>query len=355
MLFVCGPGGDARRYRCDHQREQLELAGLHAHVAYRDHLELASLADRFRTVVLFRVPYDDDVARLIARATERGASVLADVDDLVFEPAATHYLRALDVLEPAERRIHEEAIAGIRRTLEAVAGITVSTEPLASAAAAVNSRVAVVPNAVSAAMVRMGDAAGARVNRHRPPTLGYLSGTPTHDVDFREAAPAIEWALERFPDLRFLAVGYIELDERLDRFGTRVERIPAVPWQRLPDVLARVDVNLAPLEPGNPFTEGKSCIKYLEAALVGVPTIASPRADFRRAIAHGETGLLADDADGWREALAALVESSELRAQLGAAARRDVIRRHTTAARASAASEAFASLVDSLEMPSNAS
>jgi hypothetical protein len=127
VLFVSGPGGGARRYRCDHPREALELEGVLARVAYRYDVELAPLADRYRTVVLYRVPWDEDVARLLDRALARGTTVLADVDDLVFDPDAARYLRALDALRPEERRLHEETIAGIARTLAAVSGVVVST------------------------------------------------------------------------------------------------------------------------------------------------------------------------------------------------------------------------------------
>ena len=339
VLFVSGPGGGARRYRCDHPREQHELAGVSARVVYRDDVALAGLAERYGTVVLYRVPWDDDVARLVEHRD--GTTVLADVDDLVFEPAQTHLLRALAGLPAAERRLHEELIAGIGRTLAGVDGVVVSTEPLAAAAAAVNPRVAVVPNTVGAEMVRAGETAGAGAH---PLTLAYLSGTPTHDDDFLEAAPAVLAALDRFPELRLLAVGPLTLDERFDRLGDRVERIPAVPWQRLPDVLARVDVNLAPLERDNPFTEAKSCLKYLEAALVGVPTVASPRADFARVIRHGENGLLAEGDEAWAAALGELLESPERRAEVGAAARRDVLERHTTAATATTAVAAYRSV-----------
>jgi O-antigen biosynthesis protein len=348
VLFVSGPGGGARRYRCDHPCEALELAGVSARVAYRYDVELEPLADRYRTVVLYRVPWDEDVARLLDRARVRGTTVLADVDDLVFDPDAARYLRGLDALPLEERRLHEETIAGIARTLAAVDGVVASTEPLAAAAAAVNRRVAFVPNVVSAEMARAGEAARAGGDRPRSPTIAYLSGTPTHDADFLEAAPAVLDALERFPDLRFLVVGYLSLDERFERFGDRVDRRAAVTWQRLPRVLAAVDVNLAPLERDNPFTEAKSCLKYLEAAVVGVPTVASPRADFVRVIRDGENGFLAQHPDAWQRALRELLESRDLCERLGAAAREDVLERHTTAARSPTTYEAFAGLAGHL-------
>ena len=103
-----------------------------------------------------------------------------------------------------------------------------------------------------------------------------------------------------------------------------------MPWQRLFEVMSEVDVNLAPLEPRNPFTECKSSIKYLEAALVGVPTIASPLSDFQRVIESERNGCLADSKEAWRDGLRQLVESPSLREALGARALEDALAHHTT-------------------------
>lgn len=93
-----------------------------------------------------------------------------------------------------------------------------------------------------------------------------------------------------------------------------------VPWQRLPDLLATFDVNLAPLEHGNPFCEAKSELKWVEAAAVGVPTVASPTAPFRSAIRHGETGFLASTTQEWVDALRLLATDPVRRQAVGAAA-----------------------------------
>jgi glycosyltransferase involved in cell wall biosynthesis len=344
VLFVCGPAGDARRYRCDHQVEQLERAGLPARVVYRDGLKLASLAARYRAVVLYRVPWDEDVGRLI----ERDGIVLADVDDLVFDATRAELIPGLDRLTAVERRAYLVAVEGLGRTLAEVDGVVVSTDPLGEEAARTGRSVGVAYNAVSAEMVRLAERARRRARAREGVVIAYLSGTATHDRDFAEAADAVLDVLERHRDVRFLTVGELTLDARFDSFGDRVERRGFVHWRELPEVLAGVDVNLAPLEPANPVTASKSCLKYLEAALLGVPTVASPRPDFARVIEHGENGLLADDPESWSAALEELIELPGKRTDLGEGALADVLARRTTSAAAGATTSVFLGLLRSM-------
>ena len=88
---------------------------------------------------------------------------------------------------------------------------------------------------------------------------------------------------------------------------SQIEWRQSVPFRQLPDELARFDINLAPLETGNVYCEAKSELKYFEAALVEVPTIASPTVPYEEAIRHGETGYLARTAEEWFECLDTLV------------------------------------------------
>jgi glycosyltransferase involved in cell wall biosynthesis len=98
-----------------------------------------------------------------------------------------------------------------------------------------------------------------------------------------------------------------------------------VPLERLAEEVARFDINLAPLEVGNPFCEAKSELKFFEAALAGVVTIAFPTGPFRRAIRHGETGFLAETQREWHDALTKLVGDPALRRRVSAQAHRDVL------------------------------
>lgn len=348
VLFISGPGRESARYRCDHQREQLELTGTSCDVSYYGDVDPARLVDGYDCFVLYRIPWDRRLARFVDRARRSGRPVLADVDDLVFDPARAHLAQAVTRLHDRERRSYERAIAALRQTLVAVDGVVASTESLRREVSAVNHATAASYNAVSQEMVLQAEAAVESRRRRTPNdgiTLAYLSGTPTHDRDFLKAADGVLWALKRYPNVRFLVAGFLVLDDRFSDLSDRVTRAEYRPWQRVPQLIADIDVNLAPLEPGNPFTDAKSCVKYLEAALLGVPTIASPTTDFRRVIADGANGLLADTADDWRQALQLVVESEERRTQIGREAWHDVRAHHTTSARARHTSAAFASLV----------
>jgi glycosyltransferase involved in cell wall biosynthesis len=101
------------------------------------------------------------------------------------------------------------------------------------------------------------------------------------------------------------------------------------------------DVNIAPLELDNPFNEAKSELKWFEAALVEVPTIASATGPFRAAIEHSRTGMLAASGSDWSDCLTALVDDPELRNRIGAAARTEVLNRFGPAKLRAAAEAAY--------------
>jgi len=162
--------------------------------------------------------------------------------------------------------------------------------------------------------------------------MGYASGSRTHQRDFAQCAGAVAQVLRAHPECRLTLfkapdgpVLFVEEFEALNGLEGQIEWRDMVPLARLPEEIARFDINLAPLEAGNPFCEAKSELKFFEAALVDTPTVASPTGPFVRAMRHGETGMLADGEEAWRAALEALVSDAGLRRRMAAQAKRDVL------------------------------
>ncbi len=337
VAFVSGCPGDALRYRCAHQADALRAAGLSVDVFRQDQIDLLQAVGHYALFVLHRVAFDSAVDAFLRAAEADGTRVLFETDDWIFDLAAADHVAALETMAVSERALYLQGLVRYRRTLERCGGVIVSTEPLAARARAVVSAVAVVPNAVSEEMVRLADEALASRPVVRdddgPVVVAYLSGTPTHDRDFGRIAPALERIMDWNPRVHLLTVGHIDVSERFGRFGGRFRHLPLVPWQALPGILAGVDVTRAPLEDDHPFTESKSGVKFLEAALLGVPTIASPTPDFARLIEHGQSGWLAAESADWEAGLVRLVSDRSLRRAIGARARARVLETETTRAR----------------------
>ena len=95
----------------------------------------------------------------------------------------------------------------------------------------------------------------------------------------------------------------------------RVERVVAsVPLYDWPTEVARLGVGIAPLADTR-FNAGKSWLKPLELAAVGVPWVGSPRADYVRLHRLG-CGLLVDRPKDWYRTLRTLLRDPVRRAEL---------------------------------------
>ncbi|MGI4857970.1 MAG: glycosyltransferase [Janthinobacterium lividum] len=155
----------------------------------------------------------------------------------------------------------------------------------------------------------------------------YGSGTRTHDADFRVAAAAIHRLLKQRPDARLCIAGELNLPSFFTDVQAQIERLPLVDYPSYLAWLARGDISIAPLEPGI-FNDAKSNIKFLEAAVVGMPSVCSPRASFRNAIEDGLSGFLVDSEQTWFEVLLRLVDDADLRARVGRQAHDVAVRRY---------------------------
>ncbi len=330
--------GTTFEYRVLQKEEQLAASG--ARCTVRDFVpDFRRLLDELiehDLLYLYRVAYGPVLDGLIEAAHSRGIPVVFDVDDLVFEPAI------VERIDPVRAMGHDEAVlyyAGVwryRRAILASDAVTTSTAYLADRVRALGKAAFVHRNGLSGWMIAEAERllAEPRAEDGRV-VIGYGSGTATHRRDFAEAAEALAAVMAAHPEVELQIVGDLHrgapapLPEVLRPFAERIRSLPAVPWSRWLAVQRRFDINIAPLELGNPYCEAKSEIKYTEAAVVGVPTVASRTAAFEFAIRDGETGFLAEDVAAWRDKLEALVADAGLRRRMGAAARADVLARYS--------------------------
>lgn len=328
VLFVVGINGAPLRYRVHLAAEALEADGAHPVVRHYRDPELPALAATADAVVLYRVPATTQVAQLVeaVRDRPRPVPILFDVDDLIFDPGLRGQVHGLAALGEAEQELWWRGVARYRTTMEMADVYVGSTRTLCEHASAVTGLpVRQFRNGVGRAVVAVSERALAAERAPGPLRIGYFSGTTTHDEDWALIEPAVVEVMRARPDVELWLGGHLRTTPALDQVVERVRRLPLMPWQDLVRTLRDVDVNVAPLVPDSLFNEAKSAIKWLEAAMVETPTVASPTQPFAEAVEHGRTGMLAGSHDEWVGALGRLLDDGVERARIGSQARREAL------------------------------
>jgi glycosyltransferase involved in cell wall biosynthesis len=71
-------------------------------------------------------------------------------------------------------------------------------------------------------------------------------------------------------------------------------------------------------------------LKFIEAGIVGVPTVAAATQTFQEAIEDGADGFVASNTEEWIEKLEKLILDENLRRNMGKEAREKTLREYTT-------------------------
>lgn len=135
--------------------------------------------------------------------------------------------------------------------------------------------------------------------------------------------------LERIADLLdgiAQAVPGVRLKVICDRFPA-FRHLPVVPirWEEATEAteIAQADVGISWI-PEDDWSRGKCGLKLLQYMAASLPTIANSVGVHPQILQHGETGLLADNAEQWQYAVIRLLNDTQMRSDMGADGRRRV-------------------------------
>ncbi len=328
VLFVVEDVTFSSRYRVDHLREQLLYQGIASDCISIYGSEECEL-EPYASVVVYRSSEAGLVERLAERAHDLKKHVFYDMDDYIFDYSEIKDLKFLDGEDYAEFETYSDHI---RKSMEVCDGYIVSTNNLKHVTGQQfkGKPVVVNRNVSSMEMIILSKEAreGRKPSGSSAVKLGYFCGSKTHDEDFNLIKDQIIHIMESRENVHLIMGGTIELPDEFQVFHKRIHRFDFVPWRNLPDLIAKTDINLMPLE-DTVFHACKSENKWMEAALVGVPTVASRNSELEQAIEHGVTGYLCEDGETWRDTLLNLIDNEEMRKKTAEAAYKKVMDSYT--------------------------
>lgn len=325
------PDSVGHRYRVLNHAEALEKIGFDVQIASPD--QVGSLLDTFvdlHALIVFRPRCNESFVQWRHWADRNGVLFLLDLDDLTFDVACfqSGQWSFWAALPNKEQEHWRELFESQRHAVLASDGVLVSTEPLAQAVQALHRPAWVWPNGFGRQSWHWFQQARQAGPLYRSPdpegaiTVGYASGTPTHEADFGVVAAALARLMHQYSKLRLCLIGWLDPTSFsvLRGLEDRIERRPLVPYDQLAAEYARFDINLAPLEEHSAFCRCKSALKFFEAAAVGVPTVATPTPPFTALMRHRWNGCLAVSSDDWFREIAWLIERRRRRIFLAYAA-----------------------------------
>jgi glycosyltransferase involved in cell wall biosynthesis len=318
-----------RLYRIDQKVEQLQSVGYGVTV-YMEHEIDQYLANiyKFDAVIFYRLPGLAPLIFAINRCKELGITTYYEVDDLIFtDDFPDSY----------------DSYAGLI-TMEEYAGLKLGTPLYRNAIAACDYGIAST-NPLAAELSKIVAKGKAFVHRNafgrkhqflaeRGPkshhtdrvVIFYGSGTKAHKEDFqRLVEPALVEIVRRHGErVTIVLAGYIVLTDQLESIRDNLQ-VVEINWdiEEYWTLLQLADINIAVIKQSL-VSDCKSEIKWMEAAMFGIPSIVSGTSTYREVIEPGITGLICDTVEEWTSALDLLVRDSALRQRMGREAWRRV-------------------------------
>lgn len=257
-------------------------------------------------IVLQRITHSKLIEAVRVMRTQ-GVAIVIDMDD---------DLAAIDPRNPAFMAMHpaygyskDHNWQNTQRVCEVATFVTTSTPALLRRYAP-HGRGTVLYNCVPERYLK--------IDREDTDLVGWGGSVHSHPNDLQVTGPAISQVVRE--GVRFRIVGPVKgAREALQLDADPEATGPRAMLTEWPEALAELGVGIAPLEDTR-FNAGKSWLKPLEYAAVGVVPVMSPRAEYADIHSRG-VGLLAAKPRDWVRTIRRLTRDAGERRELSAQAR----------------------------------
>lgn len=316
------------RYRVINKAEQLRSFSHEVWTVNASDFQMG-YAEYASQIIIYRTPYSEQFKQLVELAHKYNKPVFYDIDDLVYDTSYTDQLDYVKTLGKEEKEAYDSGVRSYGKLMELCDAFITSTTDLKNELLKLGKPVYLNRNLASEELISISEQAiDKTIKDKKKIKIGYFSGSITHNENFDLIRSVILKILKEFPQTELHLVGHLTIPDEMKNYKKQLIVHDFLDWTLLPSLVAEMDINLAPLV-DNVFNRAKSEIKWLEAALVGVTTVASDIGSFSEIITNETTGVLV--ADGmWYEQLKDLIDNKTKLEFLGNNAKRKVISTYKT-------------------------
>lgn len=323
-----------KKYRVLQKVELLESMGYRCEISeYRDIPRVFNKMQLATLVLFYRVP-DGELFSLYLSETERLKIATGyDIDDPIFAPDVYAENKNLDMLSHTEKQSLLDSASEYREAMAQCGFISISTPGMQELVKTIFSKPSYLwRNVLDGETLSI----VAQQQKRQPPNrvqselvvITYMSGSRAHDADFSSIEQVLTKIMADYPHVQLLIGGYAAIPDVLQPFSTRIKQFPFSGYAGYFGHLAQSDICVIPLLQDR-FNDCKSAIRYLEAAVLGIPTIATNIGDFKNLIINGENGFLASSDEEWDIALRQLIEDQVLHKNISQKSREYVMENQT--------------------------
>lgn len=317
------PNSATAMYRCESAKKCFKLLGFDVEIYGVESIEFGRLC-LFNICYCVRVPASSLMLSCFDDLKVNHVKIVSDFDDLVFDASYVDFINGVNYLSEGDRIIFLENINKYENMIRVSDFVVVTTLPLANAALKYNKNVNIIKNYPLSEALFLGSFFDTPKHNSNSLTIGYYSGTMTHQADFAKCSSPLFDFLDKNSLVRLRIVGKLNINEfsNVDCVSSKIDILGYKPYKEMLIDLAGCDFVIAPLETGNLFCECKSELKFIEAAIMGVPIVASPTQPFSSIITNKVNGFLADSSEEWLRSFEYLLSNRSMIKDVGVSARR---------------------------------